>query len=367
MSVNSNANFSVNATDTAAIGTFVGGDGRDFINNYSSSVSFSVSQFFGGAGADQVVLENADATLVEFDGGSGGDYLYYLGTTGTLATVDAGSENDTVQIRSVTGLSAGATLDGGDGASARLEFFTNGETVDLTALTVINFERLQLTNTTTAVIDTASLSTFFLLSGGTYRTSEATLDLTGVQVINASVQSDNALGTTFEVDRVDTALSVFGGAGTDVLNAPTLTFTALERDTIFNLSSIEVINDASGSYGNNDANTLTAPAGGGNVEGAGGDDTILSGAGDDTLRGGNGADAFTFLAASGLDQIIDFQTGSDLIDVTALGLNTAGVLALITESGGNSIIDFDAVASDVDEVTVVGVTGLTGADFVSLP
>ena len=60
------------------------------------------------------------------------------------------------------------------------------------------------------------------------------------------------------------------------------------------------------------------------LEGGSGKDTLIGGNGDDILRGGTGNDTFVFLSAaeaSGagtlIDQITDFQTGQDKIDLSA--------------------------------------------------
>lgn len=98
-----------------------------------------------------------------------------------------------------------------------------------------------------------------------------------------------------------------------------------------------------------------------------GDDTIIGGAGDDIMTGDGaasggaityGADIFVFNDGSGNDTIRDFQDGLDVIQVDGYGLTDFAQLA-IDESGGNSVIQFDASNS----VTLLGVTGLDATDF----
>ena len=62
------------------------------------------------------------------------------------------------------------------------------------------------------------------------------------------------------------------------------------------------------------------------VVGGAGSDTITGGAGDDHLWGGEwtadgNADLFIFEAGSGQDMIHDFETGADVIDLSAYGIN----------------------------------------------
>ncbi|MDO6963738.1 calcium-binding protein [Rhizobium alvei] len=67
--------------------------------------------------------------------------------------------------------------------------------------------------------------------------------------------------------------------------------------------------------------TLLGNAGADKLMGGVGDDTISGGKGNDFLLGGKGSDTFTFEAKSGLDVIDDFDAWSDVIDLSALGLD----------------------------------------------
>ena len=102
------------------------------------------------------------------------------------------------------------------------------------------------------------------------------------------------------------------------------------------------------------------------LEGGSGKDTLIGGNGDDILRGGSGNDTFVFLTAaeaSGfgtlIDQITDFETGADKIDLRAFmaggHFNCAGPLVagagpqvrydkanalLIGDANGDGVADF---------------------------
>ena len=83
-------------------------------------------------------------------------------------------------------------------------------------------------------------------------TAGSTLDLSHTTVSGFTVASTNALGTTFTVGDLGTALQIAGGPGHDTLIAQGLTLTAAQRTEIFATSSIETITDQTGTY--------TAPA-----------------------------------------------------------------------------------------------------------
>jgi Ca2+-binding RTX toxin-like protein len=73
--------------------------------------------------------------------------------------------------------------------------------------------------------------------------------------------------------------------------------------------------------------TINGALGADTIDGGAGDDIITGGDGADALTGGEGADTFVFGAtavANGADTIADFETGSDVLDMTAFGAGGAG-------------------------------------------
>ncbi len=83
------------------------------------------------------------------------------------------------------------------------------------------------------------------------------------------------------------------------------------------------------------ANLLDGGAGNDILRGGGGSDRLLGGAGNDTLNGGLGDDALTGGAGNdfyafdvrgfGIDTIVDFQDGRDLLDLRGLGVTFASI------------------------------------------
>ncbi|MBO9428368.1 S8 family serine peptidase [Sulfitobacter sp. R18_1] len=95
-------------------------------------------------------------------------------------------------------------------------------------------------------------------------------------------------------------------------------------------------------WGNAYANRIDAAEGNDVVDAGRGNDTIAGGEGNDVLTGGLGADVFDFNEGAGhADEITDFTDGSDLIDITDLGIHTGGAI-----SGG--YISMIQNGSDVD-------------------
>jgi Ca2+-binding RTX toxin-like protein len=238
------------------------------------------------------------------------------------------------------------SFDGGAGTSDRLDFFVNG-TFDLQSMTLTGVEQLRLFgSTTTALIDADALSGLTSISGnvGTKLvTAEATMNLTGKTVTSVIVESTNAAGTTFTVSASGTAFQIFGGPGGDTIETSSFAFTATQREAIFGGSSIEVIRDTSGFYGDESANTIVGTAVADSIQGGGGADRLIGAGGPDSLSGGAGGDTFVFnLASEGMDTISDFVSGSDNIEIAVSGfgggLTAGGSVVLMTGADYTSIV-----------------------------
>ncbi|HMN87605.1 MAG TPA: hypothetical protein PKA74_16690, partial [Bauldia sp.] len=239
--------------------------------------------------------------------------------------ITGGSGPDTFSVDSTADLSAGDFLDGGGDHDDLHIQLSDGTSLDLRdSATLQNIEILYLNTTNgTLLVDQAVLADFIEINGqagATLVTAEATLDLTGRSVSTVSLASSNATGTTFTVDSIGTALQVIGGPGQDILDAPTVTLSQTQRDSIFASGSVEVIRDATGLYGDGGPNTLAGTAAGEAISGGGGDDRITGGGGIDSLAGGPGADTFVYAApAEGGDTISDFTTGNDRLEFAVAG------------------------------------------------
>ena len=96
--------------------------------------------------------------------------------------------------------------------------------------------------------------------------------------------------------------------------------------------------------------------------GYGGNDILNGGNGNDVLRGGWGADIFAFDAAgNGVDVVVDFEKGYDLIDLRAMGI-TFGDLTFTVVGSDARIVKIGSVDLDVT-LTGINPASMDSSDF----
>lgn len=125
--------------------------------------------------------------------------------------------------------------------------------------------------------------------------------------------------------------------------------------TIANGVTIENASSGNGNdslTGNATDNVLSAGAGNDVLVGGDGSDRLIGGIGNDTMTGGAGNDVFAFSFGDGLDTILDFQIGSDLIDLLGLGLGFADLI--VSEITGGVQVIYDQTTSG--QITLDGVS-----------
>ena len=98
------------------------------------------------------------------------------------------------------------------------------------------------------------------------------------------------------------------------------------------------------------------------IDGGAGDDFIYGGEGDDSLTGGADTDTFVFGEGHGNDTITDFVDGTDLIDLSALGITNFAALSIADDGNGNAVI----TTSTGNTITLTGVAtaDLDASNFV---
>ena len=156
--------------------------------------------------------------------------------------------------------------------------------------------------------------------------------------------------------------------------------------TIANGVTIENASTGSGAdrlIGNDAANVLAGNAGDDSLAGGGGADTLIGGLGRDSLEGGAGADLFRFesggdsAVGSVRDLILDFETGSDRIDLSAVGGSTfIGTSAFTGAAGqvryaafaGTTIVELDGDGDRIGDfqIELDGTFQLGADDFTGL-
>lgn len=95
-------------------------------------------------------------------------------------------------------------------------------------------------------------------------------------------------------------------------------------------------------FGGAGYDTLEGNAGDDLLDGGGRSDILIGGMGDDTLTGGGGSDTFVIRRTlNGNDEVTDFQNGTDLVDLSSLGL-----------SGFSDLQVEGIITNDTDSVTI---------------
>lgn len=109
-------------------------------------------------------------------------------------------------------------------------------------------------------------------------------------------------------------------------------FAADARTLSANVENITLTGTAAWAAGNTLANTIRGNALSNTLNGAGGNDWIYGGAGDDRIIGGGGVDhlvgdagidTFVFTVGAGRDFIHAYESGVDIVDVSAIDANSA--------------------------------------------
>ncbi|PSJ16584.1 calcium-binding protein, partial [Nitrosomonas supralitoralis] len=196
--------------------------------------------------------------------------------------------------------------------------------------------------------------------------------LNGNDTLDGQGGNDTLIGGAgsdiYIVDSVGDTIIELAGQGADTVRS-SVTFTLgltsnLEHLTLIGADAINGTgnNSANVITGNDNNNVLTGNAGPDTLSGGIGNDILIGGGGADTLAGGSGSDIFLYQAsvshsnATNRDTIIDFVSGIDTINLSAIDANT-------TVGGNNAFVFIGAAAfSAAGQLRYVPATGLLEAN-----
>ncbi|UWQ39574.1 right-handed parallel beta-helix repeat-containing protein (plasmid) [Leisingera aquaemixtae] len=105
------------------------------------------------------------------------------------------------------------------------------------------------------------------------------------------------------------------------------------RDKVFGGGGADTV------YGGGGADVLKGGGGQDRLDGGRGNDKLNGGNGADRITGGDGSDTFVFTAGHGQDTVLDFTSGTDMIDLSGLGQSVNSYSDLeISSQGGSTLI-----------------------------
>ena len=179
---------------------------------------------------------------------------------------------------------------------------------------------------------------------------------TGIDRIDLTTVGLNSLS----IIRQDGSSFLFGGRADQ-----TVPFQIVAAGRDINASDLFGYNGRVYMAGSAGADVLVGGTGQDGILGGDGPDTITGGRGADALGGGAGADIFRYTAltdsdASGYDNLFDFQTAVDKIDLTAF---TFGFSAIsIVRSGGSSFVFLNTLQGGSMQIVAAG-RDINATDF----
>jgi VCBS repeat-containing protein len=179
------------------------------------------------------------------------------------------------------------------------------------------------TFTVTTVDGTAQVVTIAIHGASDADPNDFDYLATGTHVISHPPYAYGTPGGDSIAGGGDEGQIIYGGAGNDTLNGTG------KSDIIYAGSGNDTVK------GNDGDDTIYGGSGSDTINANNGNDTIVGGFGADHLTGSNGDDRFVYLSvadsnAAQFDTISDFKSGSDRIDLAALG--ALAILALTSTS-----------------------------------
>ncbi|XDA98273.1 calcium-binding protein [Sulfitobacter sp. LCG007] len=252
---------------------------------------------------ETVRLEGATFVIVA-GAGSSSLSVFRIGSDGSLSATDHVLDSHATRFQNAAELAV-ATLDG------RVFVAAAGSDDGLSLLELMPEGQLVLRGT---VADRADL-TLRNVSGLTMLAQDGRL------AIFAASETETGI-TRFTVDPGNPGTTLIGGSGHDDIAGGAL-------DDI-----------------------LIGAAGNDVLTGNGGEDVLIDGAGTDRMRGGDGADLFVLKYDRTADTILDFEAGSDRIDLSAWQMLRQFSQVVVTSTANGAVLRYGA-----EELTVISDDG----------
>lgn len=348
--------------------------------------------FADGEGIQTVAIPLIDDNRVEsnetieltLSDPTGSTIIGLLQDTAILSVVDNDARPEGESGTSLIGGDSNDTLVGGDGSEAITgqtgnDTLTGGGNQDLFTVgfgdgtdTVIDFGGVgtgaRPSPAVSAEVDTLKFDGTGLTAENMFLTQDASnllitfdgVEETGVILQDFDLENlDNLRRTTGA--SVDIGNILFDGQTAfqdsfDIFNATS------QRSRVFNQNSVTFLNDLDnkirGFNGSDDVingqggnDQMRGLSGNDLLRGGHGNDTLVGGFGSDTLFGGFGSDLFVYTARAGIDTIMDFTNGRDLIGLSG-GLSFAD-LRLAQGTGGSANNTLISIASSNELLAVL--------------
>ena len=329
--------------------TIGGGAGSDLIDNEGSTVYIS-----GGADNDSISNEGTNVTIA---GGAGNDFILLEDKSkSNLIEYRAGDGSDTIRgfkskdTLNITGGDYSTVLSGNDvkvktgngsillknAKNVRLNITGKEKNLPETSLDKLILARdKELVSRSSSVNDNVVTSTVLAADTKNFDAGEypklATIDGAAARAV---LITGNKLANYILGGKAKDTIT--GGAGNDSI------YGSDGNDSIVGGKGKDSLNGGAGNdklYGGEDDDRLYGNAG---------KDSLWGGAGNDSLWGGKGKDVFTFLAGSGTDYVMDYDSGELLRLYNKAGTKAAtfsksafsdNKLTLTIKGGGTIILN----------------------------
>ena len=318
--------------------------GTSGADNFDQSASALSEYVNGGQGADTIITGSGNDFLV---GGAGDDMLRggdgddsFIAGAGN-DTIIGGAGNDTVIVNASTEGDDTVVLGLGDDT---VFVSTTPTTDDSTTQVRLTFDSDGVGNDDNNFGTDPAVQLQVEDSTGSPTGAVGRYDDEGVTFLAAD-------GTAFDVSQLGNNANIGGTYGLVGLGTG-------GSDVMDESSAVDNVYLNGGLL----SDTLTGGSGNDYLVGGGGVDYLDGGAGNDKLIGGSGLDYFVFTGTAGNDEILDFRSGKDVIDLSSYGITADNVSTTDVRGDTFVFVDSDANGS-VDFTIVVDNSAVKPGDF----